>query len=226
MRASSDPKEMLDRILNDDVKGILDELIECKPGDRWYNVKVVLGLKDIALTGEYAKAIYNDNKGILENALIQLRFTLGRNIFQDTDFKELKGYNKIHNLYDYLVSVDTNRITDDKQDKDIQSRFNDLYEYYNTIPDTGFTFNIKRNDNKIIKLTAWDKVYFYHRNTINNRIYTCGSIITNREQKGNRCIFKPLFRDDNGNFVIASELLEIHLLKCLQMKPRYMAGCL
>ena len=206
MLATSDPKEMLDRIMNDDVKGILDELINCKPGDRWYNVKVALGLKDIALTGEYAKAIYNDNKSTLENALIQLRFTLGRNIFQDTNFKEIKGYNKIHNLYDYLVSVDTDRITDGKQDKDIQSRFNNLYEIYNMYSDADFTFEVSRNNDKKIKLTAWDKVYFYHRNTINNRIYTCGSIITNREQKGNRCIFKSLFRDDNDNLVIASEL--------------------
>lgn len=206
MLASSNPAEMLDRIMNDDVKGILDELINCKPGSRWYNVKVVLGLKDIALTGEYAKAIYNDNKGILENALIQLRFTLGRNIFQDADLKKIKGYNKIHNIYDYLVSVDTERITDGKKDKDIQSRFDDLYKLYNNQPDADFTFEVTRPDKKKIKLTAWDKVYLYHRNTINNRIYTCGSIITNREQKGNRCIIKPLFRDDNGNFVIASEL--------------------
>lgn len=213
MLASSNPKEMLERIVNDDVRGILDELINCKPGDRWYNVKVVLGLKDIALTGEYAKAIYNDNKGILENALIQLRFTLGRNIFQDTNLKELKGYNKIHNLYDYLVSVDTNRITDDQPDKDIQSRFDDLYDRYNNQSDADFTFKVKRDDDKIIKLTLWDKVYFYHRNTINNRIYTCGSIITNREQKGNRCIFKPLFRDGNGNLVIASELFGDSLAK-------------
>lgn len=153
MLAASDPAEMLDRIMNDDVKGILDELINCKPGDRWYNIKVVLGLKDIALTGEYAKAIYNDNKGILENALIQLRFTLGRNIFQGTNFKELKGYNKIHNLYDYLVSVDTNRITDGKQDKDIQSRFNDLYKLYNDQPDADFTFEVtRRNDGKKLNL--------------------------------------------------------------------------
>lgn len=206
MLASSDPAEMLDRIMNDDVKGILDELINCKPGDRWYNVKVALGLKDIALTGEYAKAIYNDNKSTLENALIQLRFTLGRNIFQGTNFKEIKGYKNIHNLYDYLVSVDTNRITDNEQDKDIQSRFNNLYELYNNQSDADFTFELTRNDGKKIKFTAWDKVYFYHRNTINNRIYTCGSIITNREQKGNRCIFKSLFRDDKGNLVIASEL--------------------
>lgn len=163
---------------------------------RLFALKTQIGIEDVRGVGMVADSKYSDDRSKLNDVFIQMKTLLGIDIFQNKN-NNIKLDN-IHSLYDYLIDKDNSENLFGKR-KTPAGRLQDLYENHYKTLDSENEFDDVKNQ-KDLKVKSWHVMYFYHRTTPNNRIYTCGTLITNREQKGNRCVFKCLLREGNSYY--------------------------
>lgn len=163
-----------------------------------YKLYTALGLDDIKGVGEYAETTRSKVKTAISDKLKEINFLLGIRLFEHD-----ANQNTDQTFYDYLTDNNATQ-------QDIQDRLNNLVTAYtdsSVRPDNKLYINTTLN-NKKVKLTQWHLAYFYHRVTPNNRLYTCGSLMSDRETKGNRCVWStalsyPANVDDDIEFSTA-----------------------
>ena len=171
----------LHQITNNDADGILIKIyddVDNLRRNNWQNVNnspsytlyKFLGLKDIQGVGDFAEAVRNDVKTAISDKLKEINFLLGISL-----------RNNRHNTQtfrQYITQRGTTAL-------DQVNKLVEAYHHGHNISDTvGFQTTL---DNQSVELTQWQLTHFYHRVTPNNRLYTCGSLVSDRETKGNRC---------------------------------------
>lgn len=148
----------------------------------YYRLYTALGLEDITGTGEYADTVRNKVKTAISDKLKEVNFLLGIRLFEHDS-----NQNQDLTLYDYLTENNATQA-------DIATRIQNLNSAYTSAtPNNKLYIETTLNNHKV-RLTQWHLAYFYHRVTPNNRLYTCGSLMSDRETKGNRCVWSTALR--------------------------------
>ena len=171
----------LHQITNNDADGILIKIyddVDNLKRNNWQNVNNSpsytlyknLGLKDIQGVGDFAEAVRNDVKTAISDKLKEINFLLGVPLRNDR--------RNTQTFRQYITQRGTTAL--DQVNKLVEA----YHHGHNTSDTVGFQTTL---DNQSVELTQWQLTHFYHRVTPNNRLYTCGSLVSDREAKGNRC---------------------------------------